>query len=490
MKIRSIRLLAILAAVAVMAMVGTPAYAQGGGATSSISGTVVDASGAILPGADIKAVNDATKVEYTAVSGPQGSFTIPSIDPGTYTVTVTLMSFKTVTLKGVAVNAGVPASVKAQLEVGDLAETVVVQGGSEIIQTQTAAVSTTIDVNQISKLPLTSRHLLDFIATMPGVNTPGGIRNSTVNGLPQSVVNITIDGMSAQDNHLKGVNGSDGFFARVSPRLDAIEEVTVSTAAQGAEATGQGAVQVRFTTRSGGNTFSGSSYYYGRHHSLNANTWFNNRDLPPDPKTGKAPKAENITHQPGTRVGGPIVIPGLYDGRNKAFFFVNYEQSRTPGEATRRRTILHPNAQNGIFRYDIGGGQVREINVLQVAANNGHVSTIDPIVGKLLADIRTASQSTGSITDLTNPLHHVPDVACRLQPDRQAQVEQLDELHRPALDAGHDQHARAVLPGLPGDRRAALRSLHGSGLVAVHVHVEPGQRTAHRPDGRRDAVLA
>ncbi len=400
-----IRVISALALVASLAVGAAPAWAQGGGATSSISGTVVDASGGVVPGADVKAVNNATRSEFTAVTGPQGNFTIPSVDSGTYTVTVSLMGFKTITLKDVAVNAGVPASVKAVLEVGGQTETIVVEGGTSIVQTQTAAVSTTLDVTQISRLPLTSRHLLDFVATMPGVNTPGGVRNSTINGLPQSTINITIDGMNAQDNHLKGTAGGDGFFARVSPRLDAMEEVSVSTAAQGAEATGHGAVQIRFTTRSGSNTFSGSSYYYGRHHKLNANTWFNNRDLPPNPATGKAPKAENIQHQPGTRVGGPIMIPGLFDGRDKAFFFVNYEQSRTPGQATRRRTILHPNAQAGIFRYDIGGGQVREINVLQLAATAGHVSTADPIVAKLLSDIRAAASSTGQIVQLTNPLH-------------------------------------------------------------------------------------
>lgn len=405
MKQLSIRVIAVLACVAGMAVAAGPAYAQGGGTTSSISGTVVDASGGVVPGVDVKVVNNATRAEFTAVTGPQGNFTIPSVDPGIYTVTVSLMGFKTVTLKDVAVNAGVPAAVKAVLEVGGQTETVVVEGGTSIVQTQTAAVSTTLDVNQISKLPLTTRHLLNFVATMPGVNTPGGVRNSTVNGLPQSTINITIDGMSAQDNHLKGVAGSDGFFARVSPRLDAMEELTVSTAAQDAASTSQGAVQIRFTTRSGSNAFTGSTYYYLQHYELNANSWFSNRDLPPDPGTGKAPKAKDILHQPGTRVGGPIVIPGLFDGRDRAFFFVNYEQSRSPGEALRRRTILHPDSQAGIFRYDIGGGQVREINLFEVAARTGNTASADPVVAKLLADIRAASQSTGEIVNLTNPMH-------------------------------------------------------------------------------------
>jgi hypothetical protein len=310
------------------------------------------------------------------------------------------MGFKTAVANNVVVNAGVPASVRLTMEVGGLEETVIVQAGGEIIQTQTAAVSTTLDTNQIAKLPVGSRSVLDFVVNLPGVSTPGGSRNSTINGLPQSTINITIDGMSVQDNHLKT---GDGFFARVSPRLDAIDEVTVTSAAQDPGATGQGAVQIQFVTRSGSNQFSGSHYYYLQHYKLNSNTWFNNRDLPPDPATGKAPKAEDVLHQPGTRVGGPIVIPGLMDLRNRAFFFVNYEESRAPAQLTRNRQILHPRAQAGIFRYETSSG-VREVDVLALAARNRHLSTVDPTIAKMLADIRASTGTTGQVSDLTNPL--------------------------------------------------------------------------------------
>ncbi|MGH9329203.1 MAG: hypothetical protein ACRD09_02070, partial [Vicinamibacterales bacterium] len=302
-------------------------------------------------------------------------------------------------LNDVALTAAGPATVRAVLAVGTLEETVVVEAASSIVQTQSAAVATTMDINQISNLPLTSRSALDFVTNLPGINTPGGSRDSTVNGLPQSAINITIDGMSAQDNHLKT---TDGFFARVSPRIDSVEEVTVSTAAQDQASTGQGAVQIRFVTRSGTNSLQGSTFYYFRHHALNANTWFNNATLPPDPATGKAPKAENITHQPGTRVGGPIVIPGLWDGHDKGFFFVNYEESRTPGQITRNRDFLHPRAQAGLFRYSVGG-QVREVDLLALAARNSQVSTPDPTIAALLASVRSATGTTGQFADLTNP---------------------------------------------------------------------------------------
>ena len=378
----------------------TPALAQGGGATTSLSGTVTDTSGAIIPGANVAIKNNSTATEYQAVTNESGFFSVPALDPGSYTVTVTLMGFKTAVLNDVRLNAATPGTIKVALEVGGLEETVVVQGGTEIIQTQSAAVTTTIDANQILKVPTGSRSALEFITALPGVNTPGGSRQSTINGLPQSTINITIDGMSAQDNYLKT---TDGFFARVSPRLDAVEEVTVSTAAQGANATGQGAVQIQFVTRSGTNQFSGSSYFYFQHYKLDSNTWFNNRDLPPDPATGKAPKGEDVLYQPGTRAGGPIVIPGLFNGRDKAFFFVNYEESRSPGQNTANRTILHPRSEQGIFRYT-ANGQTREVNLLNLAAQNNFLATLDPTMQRLFGDIRSAVNSQGGVEDLTDPM--------------------------------------------------------------------------------------
>jgi hypothetical protein len=392
-------LMSIAVVMALLALASSIAYAQGG-ATSTLSGTVTDASGAVIPGADVKVKNNATAAESTTVTADNGTFTIPALNAGTYTVTVSLMGFKTIVLNAVVLNAGVPSSVRASLEVGGLAEVITVQGGSDVVQTASATVSTTMNVNQISRLPLTSRNALDFVVNLPGTNTPGGSRDSTVNGLPQSTINMTLDGMSIQDNYLKT---TDGFFARLSPRLDAVEEVTVTSAANGADSAGQGAVNIRFTTRSGTNNLLGSTYFYLRHDGLNANTWFNNRDLTPDPKTGKAPRNALRQYQPGTRVGGPIMIPGVFDGRDKAFFFVNYEENRTPSKGTLTRTILSPAAQQGLFQYT-RGSSVETVNLYTLAANNGHIATPDPTVAKLLTDIRNATTTTGQVTTLSDRL--------------------------------------------------------------------------------------
>ncbi len=353
-----------------------PAYGQGG-TTSTLSGIAVDSSGAVLPGADVTIKHLSTGLTQTAVTNADGAFSFPGMNVGTYSVTVTLSGFKTFVSNNVVLTSGAPANVRATLEIGGIEEQVVVSSASEIVQTQSTTVSSTINTNQITKLPLTSRSAMDFVNFLPGVSTPGGNRDATINGLPRGVINITLDGVNVQDNTLRS---TDGFFAIVSPRLDAIEEVTVTTANQGADA-GQGAVQIKFVTRSGTNTFTGSGYWYYRNDDLNANTWFNNR-------TGTA-KANLLQNQGGVRTGGPIVIPGLFDGRNKAFFFVNYEELRQPSDTTRQRTILNPAAMAGNFTF-AGTGGTQTVNVLDLAARNGHLATPDPTISTIMSNIRAA----------------------------------------------------------------------------------------------------
>ena len=379
---RKFHLLLVLLLTLGMTMAGTHAYAQGGATTATLSGVVADTSGGVVPGADVTVKDNARGAVYSAVTGANGAFTVPSLVPGTYTVTVALQGFKTVVLNNVVLNAGVPAAVSVKLEVGALEESVVVQATTELVQTQSTAVAQTLSVKQITSLPLASRSVMDFIGNLPGVVTASSVRNGNISGLPQSAVNITLDGMNIQDNMNKT---SDGMFSLVSPRIDAIEEVTVSAAAGSQDTGAQGATQIRFTTRAGTNQWRGSGYYYYRNDALNSNTWFNLRDGLAKPKL--------LQRQPGGRIGGPIV-------KDKAFFFVNYEEYRSPSDRRLVRTVLSPQAQAGTFVYNTTGG-VQSVNLLNFA---GTKATIDPVIAKLLGDIRS-STSSGSIVDQVNPLY-------------------------------------------------------------------------------------
>src|SRR5262245_59157360 len=294
-----------LSTVLVFLAVASLAYGQGGNTAAPLGGVVTDASGAPVPGASVVVTNQATGTTYQAVTGPQGSFTVPALQAGTYSVTVSLAGFKQSVLKDIKLLAATPVEVKAVLEVGGMEETVTVEGGAPLVQTQSATISNTIEVNAMTNLPVASRNALDTLTLTPGVLTPAGNRDSIISGLDQSAINITVDGMSVQDNYVKS---TDGYFARLSPRLDMVEEVTITTAAANADNSGMGAAQVSFTTRRGTNEYTGSVYEYFRRDWLNANTWFNNRDLW-DPATGKAPQAKLRFDNPGFRFGGPIKIP-------------------------------------------------------------------------------------------------------------------------------------------------------------------------------------
>jgi Carboxypeptidase regulatory-like domain len=419
MKRKDLILISILA---LASLISLTAFGQ---VSSSISGAVHDPNGEVVSGATVIVKNTATGAEFRTTSSGSGVYTVTSLGSGTYIVTVSAPGFKQAVARDVKLDIGVPATVNLTLEVGAASESVVVQGGGEIVQAQTANIATTLQVKQITNLPLISRNASDFITMLPGVNTPTTARNSTINGLPQSALNITIDGINVQDNYNKA---ADGFYARVDPRLDAIEEVTISTATPGAESSAQGAVQIKYVTRQGSNQFHGSLYEYHRNPSLNANYWFNNRDQAPvhketglicgtpqqpfDGEKCKAPRDRILFNQFGFRVGGPIILPKRlfgpvgFDGQNKAFFFVNYEEFRFPSQVSRQRTILTPDAQKGIFRYNVtvnNQTQVREVNLLDLAKSRGQISTIDPVVGKLLADIRNSTTGKGGIQQLTDP---------------------------------------------------------------------------------------
>ncbi len=169
---------------------------------------------------------------------------------------------------------------------------------------------------------------------IPGATTTGTPRNTTFNGLPRNTINLTIDGLNTQDNFNKT---SDGFFSYIRATPDAIEEVSVSTSTPGADNSGQGAVQIKMVTRQGNNDLHGSLYETHRNPSLNANYWFNNRDIVPsagvDPATFKAPRSRILENDFGGRLGGPIELP-----KNSSAPSVSMGKTRPSSSSTMKKT--------------------------------------------------------------------------------------------------------------------------------------------------------
>ncbi|MEO6723798.1 MAG: carboxypeptidase-like regulatory domain-containing protein, partial [Blastocatellia bacterium] len=192
------RLLKLISLTILLTMIGSLAYGQG--ATSSLAGSVIDPRGDAIAGAQVTVKHVGTGEEFSAVTAGNGTFNVPTLAAGVYNVMIAAQGFKQAILTDVKLDAGTPGSVRATLEVGAATETVTIQGGGEILQTQSATISTTLDVNQIASLPLVSRNPINFLVLLPGVSTPTDNRNSIINGLPESAIDITLDGINIQDN--------------------------------------------------------------------------------------------------------------------------------------------------------------------------------------------------------------------------------------------------------------------------------------------------
>jgi hypothetical protein len=360
--------------------------------TGSISGTVSDSTGAVVPGASVS-IKGQSGQRYSATTNEEGVYTVPGVTAGTptYTVSVSATNFKTSIVQNVKVDVATPATVNVVLQAGKIEETVVITSGGEVLQAETATVGTTITGRQILETPIQSRDALDLITLLPGTSTTGVVRTSSINGLPKSALTIQIDGVDVQDNFLKS---SDGFFTFIRPRIDAIDEVTVSTASPGAESSGDGAVGIRFATRRGTDDYKGSLFYQHRDEGLNTANFQNNYL--------KQAKNKLRLNQFGGSFGGPIPFVnfgegvGAYDsGRGSRYFFVNYERFHlNEASPVRTRQVLTAEAQGGVFRYGTTGGSTA--NLLAIANAAGLTNTLDPTVASVLNTIRESTATKGS----------------------------------------------------------------------------------------------
>jgi hypothetical protein len=365
-----------------------PASSAQVGTTGRLNGSVTDAAGAVVPKAQVTAKNNQTQAQYKAVSSEDGEWTLPSLSAGTYSVSITAPGFTTTVVNNVKVDVGQPTTLNVSLQVGEVKEEVLVSGGGEVLQTSSATVSSTIIGRQINELPWATRDAMQLILVLPGTQTPGTPRSSSINGLPKGSLNITIDGINVQDNLLKS---SDGFFTATQAKADAVAEVNLSTATPGAESGAQGAAQVRFVTKSGTNEFHGGGFWQHRNSALNSNYYFNNID--------GLPRDRMLLNQAGGNIGGPI-------RHNRLFFFFNYEEFQLPQTYPAARTVLTDRARSGIFTYRDSAGMVREVNLYQIAqAQNArlpatvrpYATTTDPTVAEILNQLAAGAARGGTL---------------------------------------------------------------------------------------------
>jgi Carboxypeptidase regulatory-like domain len=338
----------VFVAVSLLSLMALTGYSQVT-TTARLSGTVTDPQGAAVPGAKVDVTQTATGQILHATADDKGEWALPSLPTGVYKVTVTQPGFKSITNDNVTLDAGVPATVNVKLEVGAATESVEVTAGAEIVQTSSATVTSILQGRQINDLPFTSHNVTELIASQPGTQNPDGVRYATVNGLPQSVNNITIDGINVQDNTNKS---TDGVFNNVQPRTQAIEEMNMTVAGANADSTGEGAVQVKFVTKSGSNAFHGGLYETNRNSYFEACAFFN---------CLQAIAKDRINlNEYGFTIGGPIL-------KNKLFFFESFEFFDLPQTFPESQMWLTPLAATGVFEYNVGG-VVKSVNLFALAA--------------------------------------------------------------------------------------------------------------------------
>ncbi|MCC6395336.1 MAG: TonB-dependent receptor, partial [Bryobacterales bacterium] len=331
------RIIRALAGVLVLAAVMMAQSERG-----TIQGDVKDSTGAVIIGAKVTVTNLDTGVAVTLATNESGDFVAPSLQVGKYTVRVEKEGFRPASLAGITLNAATNVRADVTLEIGATSTTVEVQAAALQLSTENAKTSAAVTNKLVDELPLvvsgTLRSPFDLASLTPESKNLGGDNGFMLGGGQGASYGTNLDGVSA--NTTRSLQKS--WVATNAPSLEAITEFTVDTNGFKAEYGHAGGGVMNFVSKSGGNEFHGSLYEFLRNNDLDANNFFNNRAGISVPVY----KQNDF----GGSVGGPIVIPKLYSGKNKSFFFVSYEGFRNRAGATGfSQTIPTPEMYTGDF---------------------------------------------------------------------------------------------------------------------------------------------
>jgi hypothetical protein len=317
-------------------------YAQGG--TATLSGTVTDPNDAVVPGVNIAVISITQGFQRFTTSNAEGTFIVPLLPPGTYTIKAEREGFTTAEVRDVVLNVNDQVTINIPLKVGSLSRQSIEVVDAPALLDQSPAVGTTIDHQFVSNLPLNGRSLQQLITLSPGVVlTKTNVVDQgqfSVNGQRADANYLTVDGVSANIGIVPGGNvgqSSSGALPGLSVAggtsnlvsIDAVEEFKILTSTFAPEFGRTPGAQVTIASRSGTNDFNGSVFEYLRNDVLDATDWFVNAN----PALRKAALRQNNF---GAVLGGPLLLPGFgegtrplwYDGRNRTFFFFSYEGLR------------------------------------------------------------------------------------------------------------------------------------------------------------------
>lgn len=361
---------------------------------ASLVGLVTDSTGSAVANARVVATNDATGVAREVTTNETGGYRIAPLVPGTYTVSTTLAGFKTKVQKDVVLQTGAVLKVDLSLEVGDVSERIEVTAAVPMLQTQEASVGGVVTNTELARIPVNGRNYTRLITLMPGTSD---IRRSQGRGDLSGTQMVSVSGQRTQDNNysLDGVDNNMMFMNSPggSPPMDAIQEFRVATGNSAEYGRSVGA-NVNISIKSGSRDLHGSAYWYVRNDKFDATEFFTNRQ-----GAQKVPFRQN---QYGVAVGGPVVIPKLYNGRDKTFWFASWEGFRWRRGQTAQNTVPLEAMRSGNF---VGAQPIFD-PFTSVQDANGRI-TRQPFSGNIIPASRI-NPGTKLIVDQMMPLPNRP----------------------------------------------------------------------------------
>ena len=332
-----------------------------GQATTSLHGTVTDATGAVIPGASVTLINPSTGATRAVTSGPDGAYEFPQLLPGTYEVTAEKSGFSQYKKPGLELLVNSPASLNITLEIGSSKLAVEVTAAAPVLNTTDATLGNAFNELQVTELPIESRTVVDLLSLQAGVtylgnrpdfDTDNDSRSGTVNGVRSDQSNVTLDGVDVNDY----ANGY-AFTSVLRMTPDSLEEFKVSTTNAEAEQGHSAGAEVSLVTKSGTNKVHGVAYEYNRNTALAANDYFIKLSQLQQGQPDQAPQL--IRNIFGGAVGGPIK-------KDRAFFFVSYDERLDREGESVVREVPSATLRQGVVKYLTDSGSTVTLSPQQI----------------------------------------------------------------------------------------------------------------------------
>jgi len=334
-----------LAWLAIAASVALSLWGQIG--TSTITGRVQDPTGAVVPGVQVTVVQSGTNFTSNAVTNNEGLYRVLSLQPGSYRISFEAQGFKKAVREDVELRTGDTLAVDMTLQIGAVTESIEVQAATQLLETETSATGTVVSGNILYDLPLYQRYINSTMNLVPGMTTGGyayggDLGSYHLAGQRAGAIGIFED----------GVNGNDqlGGTATIKPLQNSVAEVKVLTTVPPAEYGHSAGGVISVVKKSGTNELHGMGSFYGRSRRMQHRLFFDQLRTS-DPTPGRPNGLPTFFMMPDANLSGPIVIPKVYDGRNKSFFFFGYQRLHEKKVAQVDATVPTPEMKAGNFNF-------------------------------------------------------------------------------------------------------------------------------------------